>query len=80
MFSNPSRFDVTREENRHIAFASGNHVCIGAHLARLGTREFLRVLITEYPNLQLATNVEDLVWVDSWLHRGVEALPLAWVR
>lgn len=78
VFDDPARFDVTRVENRHIAFAAGNHLCIGAHLARLEAQAFLRVLVTEFPDLELAVAEEELSWVDSWLHRGLESLPVAW--
>ncbi|MGZ5873447.1 MAG: cytochrome P450 [Bradyrhizobium sp.] len=34
-FSDPEKFDVTRNPNRHLAFATGAHQCAGMALARL---------------------------------------------
>jgi cytochrome P450 len=44
VFADPYRFDVTRTENRHIAFGHGPHYCLGATLARLT----FRILFDEF--------------------------------
>ncbi|MEZ5735518.1 MAG: cytochrome P450 [Novosphingobium sp.] len=44
-FENPDEIDLTREDNRHVAFAYGVHRCLGSHLARreilIGLEEWL---------------------------------------
>ena len=40
MFTEPSRFDVGREPNRHLGFGSGVHFCLGAALARMEVDTF----------------------------------------
>lgn len=34
-FTDPDRFDVGRQPNRHLAFGRGAHLCLGNHLSRL---------------------------------------------
>lgn len=44
-FDNPDVFDVTRENNRHVAFGFGSHFCLGAHLARLEIKVMFEELL-----------------------------------
>jgi cytochrome P450 len=53
-FPDPDRFDVRRENAGHqIAFASGPHVCIGMHLARLEAHIAIGRLLDRLPRLRL---------------------------
>lgn len=53
MFSDPERFDVTRDSGRHLGFGFGIHTCLGAWLARLETELAVKTLIARYPALRL---------------------------
>jgi len=49
-FEDPERFDISRNPNRHLAFASGTHACAGMILARLEGQVALGRLIARFPN------------------------------
>ncbi|WP_437938235.1 cytochrome P450 [Sorangium sp. So ce341] len=53
LFSEPRRFDITRQQNRHMTFGSGIHYCPGAPLIRMEVEEALRALLT-LPRWELA--------------------------
>jgi cytochrome P450 len=52
-FSEPERFDVSREPNRHLAFAHGIHTCAGNSVARIEARIALTQLLQRFPDFQL---------------------------
>ncbi|MYR57934.1 cytochrome P450, partial [Streptomyces sp. SID625] len=49
----PSVFDILRG-GQHLTFGGGAHYCLGAALARLEARTFLRGLLNRFPALKLA--------------------------
>jgi cytochrome P450 len=53
-FADPDRLDVGREPNRHLAFGSGPHVCIGLNVARLEGRIAIERFLARFPNYALA--------------------------
>ena len=44
VFEDPFLFDVTRHPNRHLGFGTGEHFCLGAHVARMSSRALLQEL------------------------------------
>ena len=75
MFARPDRLDLTRENsNRHLAFASGIHYCLGSNLARLEAEIAVGSLVERFPTMR-ATG--DITWRDRLTIRGVDRLPLA---
>ncbi|MGW7679834.1 cytochrome P450 [Kribbella sp. NPDC054772] len=54
LFESPDTFDVRRANaRRHLAFASGPHICLGMHLTRLETLTALEAVL-RLPGLRLA--------------------------
>jgi cytochrome P450 len=54
-FSDPNRFDITRDPNPQLAFVGhGIHFCLGAALARLEARIALSDLLSRFENLEYA--------------------------
>jgi cytochrome P450 len=45
VFTDPDRFDITREPGDHLSFGDGPHFCLGAHLARVQMRAIFRELL-----------------------------------
>lgn len=75
-FENPNVFDITRENNKHIAFGLGIHYCLGAPLARMEGAIAINTLLKRLPNLQLAVDVDDLQWNESILLHGMKEMPV----
>jgi len=52
-FADPERFDISRTPNRHLAFASGPHQCVGMALARLEGATAISRFLARFPNYRL---------------------------
>ena len=50
----PERLDLERRPNRHLAFGTGIHFCLGHQLARIEGKCALQALFKRWPNLELA--------------------------
>jgi len=58
IFTNPNTIDFTRSPNRHIAFITGIHVCLGATLARYEGKIAFRKLVERFPKMVAAGTPE----------------------
>lgn len=76
-FDAPDTLDISRTNNRHLAFGRGIHTCPGAPLARMEATIAIETLLRRMPDLSLAVAAEQLQWRPGGLHlRGLAALPL----
>jgi len=53
-FAMPDALDIARTPNRHVAFGSGIHQCVGMGLARLEGRVAFQRFLARFPNYRLA--------------------------
>ncbi|MEM8750543.1 MAG: cytochrome P450 [Pseudomonadota bacterium] len=73
IFDHPDVIDFTRKPNRHIAFITGIHVCLGATLARYEGKIAFARLLNRFPNMQPAGNAERMPLAR---FRGYNKLPV----
>ena len=73
-FRDPDRLDITRQDNRHLAFGWAAHFCFGAPLARLEGQIALSTILRRLGNLALYPTA--LAWRTNMGFRGLEALPV----
>jgi cytochrome P450 len=72
-YPEPDRFLVERNPGDHLAFGSGIHYCLGAHLARLEATVVLRELAARVDSIELDG---DPAWSGNPSLRGLARLPL----
>ncbi|MCW3000470.1 MAG: cytochrome [Solirubrobacterales bacterium] len=70
-YAEPERFDLQRDEQEHVAFGSGIHFCLGAHLARLELRIVLETLIARVARVDV---LGEPVWRRNPSLRGIDAM------
>lgn len=77
-FPDPDRFDIVREDNRHLAFGYAAHFCFGAPLARLEGQVVFESLLRRFPKFHLEP--QDLVWRTNLGLRGLTSLKIGFER
>jgi len=73
-FPDPDRLDITRQDNRHVAFGWAAHFCFGAPLARIEGQIAFETMLRRLPNLTLEPT--PLSWRENLGLRGLTALPV----
>lgn len=76
VFDDPTRLDVTRNPNPHMAFGKGPHFCLGTPLARIEGQIVLGEIIRRYSSIELAEPVDSIPWINSLVTRGPSRIPL----
>ncbi len=75
VFDDPFVFRIDREPNPHVGFGMGEHVCLGAHLARLELRHAFTQLRQRLEHCELAAPA---VRVRSSFVGGIKRAPMRW--
>jgi cholest-4-en-3-one 26-monooxygenase len=75
VFDEPFAFRIDRKPNDHIGFGRGEHVCLGAHLARLEIRSMYEELARRLVRMERTAEV---VRIRSSFIGGVKRAPMRW--
>ena len=73
----PEKLDLQRHPNRHLAFGTGIHFCLGYQLARIEGKCALQALLRRWPKLELAIAPANIRWRKRPGLRAIERLPVA---
>jgi cytochrome P450 len=78
--AHPEKLDLERKPNRHIAFGTGIHFCLGHQLARIEGTCALKALFRRWPKLELAVDESQIKWRKRPGLKAIEHLPVATPR
>ena len=73
-FPDPDKLDLSRQDNRHVAFAWASHFCFGAPLARIEGQTAFATMLQRMPNLRLESG--PITWRENLGLRGLTSLPV----
>jgi cytochrome P450 PksS len=72
----PEKLDLERHPNRHVAFGTGTHFCLGLQLARLEGKCALQALFGRWPKLALAVPADEIGWLPRPGLKAIATLPV----
>jgi hypothetical protein len=75
-FDRPDEFIIDRQRNRHFAFGSGIHRCLGSNLARMELRVAIERFLDRIPTFEL-TDPDAVSWSGGQV-RGPRRVPVRW--
>ena len=73
VFQDPRTFQIARSPNRHLAFGTGVHVCLGQHLAKMELRALFREFLARIDHVEPAG---EPAWVEANFVSGLKRLPI----
>ncbi|WP_414578851.1 cytochrome P450 [Anabaena sp. CCY 9402-a] len=74
-FIDPDRLNLTRSDNRHMAFIDGTHTCLGGALARLNSQIAINTFAQRFSYIELQT--DQLDWRKNIALRGLKSLSVS---
>jgi cytochrome P450 len=73
----PEKLDLARRPNRHLAFGTGIHFCLGHQLARIEAACALKALFGRWPKLARAVDETEIRWRERPGLNAIDRLPVA---
>lgn len=77
-FADPDEFRIDRSHNRHFAFGTGIHRCLGSNLARMELSVAIEVFLQRVPTFSI-TDPDAVTWSAGQV-RGPRQVPVRWQR
>ena len=74
-YEHAEEFDIDRSVQNHLAFGTGQHQCLGMHLARMELRVGLSCILDRLPNLRLDPD-QPAPLIQGLAFRGPDAIPV----
>jgi cytochrome P450 PksS len=74
--ASPEKLDLARRPNRHVAFGTGIHFCLGHQLARIEGQCAMKALFKRWPELALAVDESAIRWRKRPGMKAIERMPV----